>query len=242
MPDWIVFVSTFSNIIIFAAYLAIPALMLYHREQFKKALPMGIVVLFSAFILACGIEHGVEATMFYFPRYRLTTLLLFVTAVISALAAVSFAMVAPGLIGRLVLTRDEKLINGLEQLRKLSAGINCHPFGTAIYDMDMRLVSCSRSWVGFFGLPGFRKIEGKTHYEIFPTLKETNPEWTEFHQRALRGESLRSDDVIEYHGKKFRWYIGPLKSVIHDELVIIGMYMCVENVPSESDKWTAINE
>jgi len=72
-----------SDLVIFAAYVAIPVVLVVFLRR-RKDLPFPKVFwLFSAFIIACGFVHLVEAIIFYHPLYRVSGLLKLVTAVVS---------------------------------------------------------------------------------------------------------------------------------------------------------------
>ena len=73
-----------SNLAIWAAYFAIPLTLLYFIYKRKEDLPfVKIFWLFILFILACGTTHLIDAMLFYYPAYRLSGLILFITAVVS---------------------------------------------------------------------------------------------------------------------------------------------------------------
>ncbi|WP_422931183.1 HD domain-containing phosphohydrolase [Singulisphaera sp. PoT] len=72
-----------SDLAIFAAYISIPLALLFFLK-WRRDIPFPrIVILFSAFILSCGIGHAVEALIFWFPAYRFAGLLKAVTAIVS---------------------------------------------------------------------------------------------------------------------------------------------------------------
>lgn len=72
-----------SDSVIAAAYVAIPAsLFVLVRKRRDIEFPR-IVWLFIAFILSCGIAHAFEASIFWWPVYRLTAVLKAITAVVS---------------------------------------------------------------------------------------------------------------------------------------------------------------
>lgn len=72
-----------SDIAIWGAYFTIPIILLYFVRK-KKEVPFSrIFLLFAAFILACGSTHLADAVMFWWPAYRLSGFIYFVTAVIS---------------------------------------------------------------------------------------------------------------------------------------------------------------
>ncbi|MEN9347090.1 MAG: hypothetical protein RLZZ77_601 [Bacteroidota bacterium] len=64
------------------------------------------------------------------------------------------------------------------------------PTAVAMFDKDMRYLTASDQWYEDYGLRG-QDIIGKSHYEIFPDLKE---DWREEHKEVLLGKSLHSDE------------------------------------------------
>lgn len=72
-----------SDLAIWAAYFVIPILLILFVKK-KPSLPLPKVFwLFGAFILFCGLTHLIDAIIFWWPAYKLSALLRFVTAVVS---------------------------------------------------------------------------------------------------------------------------------------------------------------
>ena len=72
-----------SDVAIWAAYYTIP-LLLIHFIKKKKDIPFPkIFWLFSAFILACGTTHLIDAVIFWFPIYRVSAMVRLLTAIVS---------------------------------------------------------------------------------------------------------------------------------------------------------------
>lgn len=74
-----------SDLLIFAAYIAIPIVLIWFTRQ-RRDLPRPfpfVFWLFGAFITACGFTHLNEAIIFYEPIYRFAGLLKALTAVVS---------------------------------------------------------------------------------------------------------------------------------------------------------------
>jgi len=72
-----------SDLAIWAAYFVIPILLVRFVAK-KPSLPLPKVFwLFGAFILFCGLTHLIDAIIFWWPAYRLSALLRFITAVVS---------------------------------------------------------------------------------------------------------------------------------------------------------------
>jgi len=84
-----------SDVAVFAAYTAIPLMLLYFVFHKKTGVFLPIFWLFAVFILACGCVHLVEATIFWHPWYRLSALVKLVTAVASVATVVALVPQMP---------------------------------------------------------------------------------------------------------------------------------------------------
>lgn len=72
-----------SDLGIWGAYFIIP-LLIFNFLSKKEGLPLlRVFWLFIAFILFCGLTHFIDAIIFWWPAYRLSALIRFVTAMIS---------------------------------------------------------------------------------------------------------------------------------------------------------------
>lgn len=79
----------FSDLTIWLAYLTIP-LILIRFVTLKKGVPLpSVFLLFGAFILLCGATHLIDALMFWWPAYRLNTLVRFLTGVVSVATVIA---------------------------------------------------------------------------------------------------------------------------------------------------------
>lgn len=88
----------FSDLAIWGAYAAIPFVLVYLVRQ-RRETPFPLVVyLFAAFILACGTTHFLEATLFYWPVYKLSGVLKLTTAGVSWASVISTFYVVPNLL------------------------------------------------------------------------------------------------------------------------------------------------
>lgn len=97
-----------SDVLIFASYVAIPAaLFILLRKRRDIAFPR-ILWLFIAFILSCGIGHGVESLMFWWPAYRFTAVIKAVTAVVSVATAIALVRTLPMAISIPSLVREHR--------------------------------------------------------------------------------------------------------------------------------------
>lgn len=114
-----------SDAVICGAYVAIPiALMIFVRRRKDFEFPK-IVWLFFAFILSCGITHGFEAAIFWWPAYRLTGLLKAVTAIASVATVIALIRVMPVALTIPSLTRaNRELTEQLGQARESEATVS----------------------------------------------------------------------------------------------------------------------
>lgn len=84
-----------SDLGVWSAYLAIP-LVLWYFVLRRRNLPFRFMfVLFGAFILFCGTTHLMEATIFWWPAYRLAGVIKLATAVISWATVIALVPLAP---------------------------------------------------------------------------------------------------------------------------------------------------
>jgi signal transduction histidine kinase len=84
---------------IWAAYFAIPVLLIRILVK-RKDVPFNrMIFLFLAFVTLCGLTHLMDALIFWWPAYRLSALLRLATAIVSILAAYALSRVFPALLG-----------------------------------------------------------------------------------------------------------------------------------------------
>ncbi len=85
-----------SSLLIGAAYFAIPFILFRFIRKRKDILPFdGIFWLFILFIFSCGITHFADATMFWYPAYRFSAIVLLITAIVSWTAVFGLFKVIP---------------------------------------------------------------------------------------------------------------------------------------------------
>jgi len=84
-----------SDVFIWAAYFAIPFL-LFRIINKRKDIPFPkIIWLFIAFILLCGTTHLIDAGIFWWPAYRVSALVRFLTAVVSIITVFALYKILP---------------------------------------------------------------------------------------------------------------------------------------------------
>ncbi len=72
-----------SDLATFAAYFAIPAVLVYFARKRQDFPFTKLFWLFASFILACGTVHLIEAIIFWHPFYRVSGMMKFITAITS---------------------------------------------------------------------------------------------------------------------------------------------------------------
>jgi len=120
-----IFLHNASDFFIWAAYIAIPIILLSFWWKRKAELPFrSLFLLFGMFIVACGTTHLMEIVMFYYPVYRLAGVIKFITAVVSCATVaalvpaipVVFTMKTPSQLEAQVLERTAELELANQQL------------------------------------------------------------------------------------------------------------------------------
>ncbi len=85
-----------SDLLIWAAYFAIPLSIYYFMIKRKHDLPyVKVFWLFIFFILLCGLTHLIDAVIFWYPMYRLSAFILFLTALVSVATVIGLVRIMP---------------------------------------------------------------------------------------------------------------------------------------------------
>ena len=110
-----------SDIAIFGAYAAIPLVLVYFIRRRKDVPFLPIFWFFAAFIVACGLSHLIEATIFWHPWYRLSGLMKAVTAVVSWITVIALIKVIPSALALPGLAKINEQLNAEISERKQAA-------------------------------------------------------------------------------------------------------------------------
>src|SRR5262245_61437850 len=104
------------DLLIWIAFMAI-AVMLVYLARRRRDLPfISIIVMFGAFIIACGFTHFMEVMMFSAPMYRCSGLLKVITALLSWAAVIALIPLLPK---ALVLRSPHELEREIAQRRRV---------------------------------------------------------------------------------------------------------------------------
>lgn len=123
-----------SDVLVFGAYLALPAIIAYFARSRRDLLFPRVFWLFCAFIFACGTTHLMEAIIFWWPAYRLAGVLKLTTAIVSWATVVAVAPLLPAAlrIPKLVTAHDELeerfrlLVNAVEDYAIVMLDVDGH--------------------------------------------------------------------------------------------------------------------
>ena len=193
MPRWVCghwteahgWLYILSNLVIGLSYFAIPV-MLFGFVKKKKDVPFkAVFFLFSLFIIFCGMTHILDATIFWIPFYRLNALVLFLTAVISAITVfalykklpLALNLKSPEQLQEVIdsQTANLVLVNRLltESEEQFKALVNNNPDIITLMDQKLRykFVNDSLSTLSEKSLSTYI---GKTPFEVLPNHPHTD--------------------------------------------------------------------
>ena len=84
-----------SDLLIWAAYFAIPVVIIKYISKKQHLKFLKLYVFFAMFILSCGTTHFLDAIAFWWPAYRLSALVRFITATISWITVYHLIKILP---------------------------------------------------------------------------------------------------------------------------------------------------
>jgi PAS domain S-box-containing protein len=145
-----------SDLAIFGAYAAIPIVLVYFARRRGDVPFLLIFWLFAAFILACGTAHLVEATLFWYPWYRLSGLVKVLTAVASWATVIALVPVLPRALDLPSLLKvNEQLKKEIQERRRGEAffrlAVEASPNGKVMIDADGKIVLVNTYTERLFG-------------------------------------------------------------------------------------------
>ncbi|UII33824.1 PAS domain-containing protein [Fulvivirga ulvae] len=104
---------------IWLAYFMIPLILGYYLYKKQDGIPFKFIfLLFIAFILFCGLTHFIDAVIFWWPVYRLSALVRFITAMVSMGTVFALVKVTPEVLKYKSPEALEKLVSELTALNR----------------------------------------------------------------------------------------------------------------------------
>ncbi len=106
-----------ADLLIFAAYMAIPLMLarLYRQRRADVPFPH-LLLLFCAFVSVCGTTHLIEASIFWQPVYRLSALFKVLTAIVSWATVIAFVPALPRMLSMTFPEELERQVNERTQM------------------------------------------------------------------------------------------------------------------------------
>lgn len=87
-----------SDVVIWASYFVIPFILIVMLRK-RPDLPFPrLIWLFVGFIVLCGLTHLIDAVIFWWPAYRLSAVLRFATAIVSAITVFALYKIIPSIL------------------------------------------------------------------------------------------------------------------------------------------------
>lgn len=115
--------------------------------------------------------------------------------------------------------------NLLHYQRLLQFVIEHNRNAVAVHDKDLRYMYVSRPYIELFNLQG-KEIIGKHHYEVMPQMPEA---FKEYHQRALRGEVIRSKEGPSAFNPE-KYVVWECRPLYEDDNEIGGFILYIEDI------------
>lgn len=212
-----------SDVAVWAAYMAIPLVLVYFLRK-RPDLPFPkILWLFVAFIFACGTGHLIDAGLFWWPAYRFSGTVKFATAVVSwmtvysllPLLPLAFSFRTPAQLEELVRQRTEELQALTQQLQqeverrtemtrrlseneaRLRLALSAGGMGTWSWDFASGAVFMDATELD---LTGLKSTNGQVHVEEF--LQRVDPDDLPALQTAI--QRAREDGHDYNHEFRYR--------------------------------------
>ncbi|WP_207422870.1 sensor histidine kinase [Desertivirga brevis] len=141
-----------AELMIWAAYFAIPFL-LFKLVTGRKDVPFPkIIWLFIAFILLCGSTHLMDALIFWWPAYRFSALLKFITGVVSLFTVYALYKIMPQLL-HLRTAEDVETVSGQRRKAELqfSNVFNFSAVGMALVSAEGKWLKVNHAVLDFLG-------------------------------------------------------------------------------------------
>jgi PAS domain S-box-containing protein len=217
-----------SNLVIGFSYLAIPLLIVYFIRKKKEVPFKGVFVLFSLFIIFCGITHIVDANMFWFPLYRLNAVFLAITAIISAATVfalyknlpIAFNLKSPEQLQKIIdeqtailqLT-NQRLKASEEQFKAL---VNNNPDIITLMGSDLQYKFVNDS-LGMISFKNLNDYIGKTPFEVLPFNPHTS-KFTEQLQYVFDAGEKVNYEVESFVAKRGASYFSVQMIPLFDKL------------------------
>lgn len=161
-----------SDIAIWGAYMAIPATLAYFILRRKDIPFLPIFWLFAAFIFSCGTTHLLEAGIFWWPAYRLSGTVKFITATVSWATVFALLPVLPKALALPGLSAVNAELNRALTAKTRSEArfrqvIEAAPNGMVMVNAEGTILLANSACAGIFGY-GSGELVGRSIDSLIP--------------------------------------------------------------------------
>ena len=111
---WLVALWAGSDLLIFLSYLALPIALIVFLQKRPDIRYRGLVMLFAAFILLCGLTHFLSIVTLWYPIYPIVGMVKLATGIASATTAIVLFRLIPRLVAIPSPHRLQEVVAGLE--------------------------------------------------------------------------------------------------------------------------------
>ena len=210
-----------SDLIIALSYFSIPVALVYFIYKRKHDVPVRVSLLFSSFILLCGIGHLFDIVTLWYPVYWLSGAVRAATALVSGYTAVEVALLLPQWLAFQDLESANKALQAEAEAREATQQRlkeSQRIFRGAFYDIPIGMVLVSLEGVFQEANEALLKILGYSKAELlaldFQSI--THPEDLKMDLQAVR--DLMSGDCRYYRLEKR--YFHKLGHIVPVELSV----------------------
>ena len=237
-----------SDLAIWAAYFVIPFFIIKFIKA-KPNIPLPKVFwLFGAFILFCGLTHLIDAIIFWWPGYRLSALLRFITAIVSWLTIVAIYKYIPTAL-RLRTTKDfeAELRERKKSESKFMGLLESAPDAMVITNSEGKILMVNAQTERIFGFMR-DEIMGK---EVEILIPERFHHKHTFHRQGyvenpkVRGMGIGMDlSGKRKDGSEFPVEISlsPMKIMEEEEVLVIAAIRDITKQKKEESKFIGLLE
>ncbi len=250
-----------SNAIIALSYFSIP-LTLVHIVRRRSDLPFDwIFFLFAAFIISCGIGHGMDIWTLWHPDYWLSGYIRAMTALVSLITAIALVYLIPKILtlpSRAQIEQtNRQLSQEIRERQQVEAQLQqeqqfLHALlenlsdGIVACDQEGILTLFNRATQEFHGLPqeAIPAAEWVQHYDLYladgktPMSKEQIPLF-----RALEGESVRDVEMaIVSKRAKPRILLASGEPIVTPEGKKLGAVVVMRDISERKQAEAALRE
>lgn len=210
-----------AELAIFSAFLSIPAALAWCVLRRRDARVPRVFWFLAAFLFACGAVHLMEAILFWWPLYRLSTLMLLIAAVASWSAV---AVIVPALPRTLTLQTAIELSEQIEARKRVERQLSesealykslveSLPLNVFRKDLDGKLLFANQRFCSTLGLT-LEELVGKKDHDLYPP--QLADKYRHDDLRVLANEDVVEDIEEHVPADGERRHVHVLKAPVHN--------------------------